>query len=162
MTVGGASLIQQHSVYTARRSNVVETPKGTYYDSLPDRAEILGEVFEVLDRHQPRSMVVMPEGLALNWLSGIPSSIPYHTFSPAEMPDAESQQLMIDVLRETPPEIILHVRRDYGEFGFQGLGIDYGKDLMKAVLCEYQPVWQRQSRSFFAVILERRSHRECP
>lgn len=161
LLIGVGSLASQREVFDSREPNLVTTPRGTYYDRLPDRSVILNELFEFLERREPESMAVVPEGLAINWLAGVESSIPYHTFSPAELPDTESQQIVIDALRASPPEIILLIRRDYGEFGFVGIGKDYGHELIRQIECLYEPAVYRESEVFFAVVMERTSDDRC-
>lgn len=161
VVIGVSSLSHQREVFETRRGNLVETPKGSYYDRLPDRAVILNELFAFLERRAPESMAVVPEGLAINWLAGVDTSLPYHTFSPAELPDAESQRIAIDALRASPPEVVLLVRRGYGEFGFVGIGHDYGMDLMKQIECRYRPAMNLTREHFFAVVMERAPIDRC-
>lgn len=162
LLVGLSSFVNQYWVYESRRDNVVRTSRGAFHDRLRDRAEVFEELFAFLDRRKPESMVVIPEGLALNWLSRIPTSIPYHTFSPAEMPDREAEAAMIEAIGQNPPEIILLVRRDYGEFGYQGIGVDFGKELIAEIECLYEPTSYRESERFFVLVMERKPKRECP
>lgn len=160
--IGVSSLANQRAVYETRADNIVTTPRGVYHDRLPDRAKTSDELFRFLERREPKSMVVVPEGLAFNWLAGIKSSIPYHTFSPAELPDALSQEIVIEALERDPPELLLLIRRDYGEFGFVGIGVDYGEELVRTIKCLYEPAVYRESERFFLVVMERSEAADCP
>ncbi|MDX1584435.1 MAG: hypothetical protein R3338_12625, partial [Thermoanaerobaculia bacterium] len=160
--LGLAAVTNQHQVYEERHDNPVSTKRGVFYDRLDDRAEIFNELFAYLDLREPESMIVVPEGLALNWLAEVPVSFPYHTFSPAEMPDAASQTRIIEELRANPPEIALLLRRDYGEFGFRGIGVDFGKELIGENECRYEPTTYRESERDYVVMMERKRERSCP
>lgn len=162
LTIGLSSLATQRAVFERREGSLVTTSRGDYHDRNPERAAILNEMFRILERRQPQSMVVVPEGLAINWLTRVDSSIPYHTFSPAELPDAASQRTVIRAIEQNPPEVILLIDRNFLEFGYRAIGLDFGHELMRNIECAYEPVVYRKSERFFAALMERTEQSECP
>ncbi|MGH9465503.1 MAG: hypothetical protein ACRD0X_07630, partial [Thermoanaerobaculia bacterium] len=114
----------------------VATPRGVYRDVVPARGQAIDELLRHLAAAPPRSLVVLPEGLAINYLARIPSSIPFHTFTPVEI--AGEEEAVVTALSRNPPEAVAIVPRDVREFGYRGFGVDYGEPITRWLAAHYR------------------------
>lgn len=114
------SLVIAHGAY-AKKIYPIVTPRGTIYDANVGRAASI----TALGRSGVRSLVVMPEGLAINYLFAIPTPIKFHTFTPPESADPQAESRILRELETKRPEWIAIVPRDMTEFGSRGFGVDY-------------------------------------
>lgn len=71
------------------------------------------------------TLVVLPEGVMINYLLRMRSSIPYLTMLPSDVATF-GEQAFVESLRLRPPSLILLVHRDTSEFGARLFGTDYG------------------------------------
>jgi hypothetical protein len=110
-------------------TSVLETPKGTLRDFPIGRAEAIREFLGWLEQRAPApgtTLVVFPEGVSLNYFSGLPNPTAYHLFTPPEMgPGVEAR--MLAELRTSRPDLVVFASRDLREFGSRGFGIDYAR-----------------------------------
>jgi|GEM_PF-1391993 len=79
------------------------------------------------------TLVVIPEGAAVNFLTGIDNPTPYNLFIPPELAAPEAEERVIGALREKKVDRVLIIDRRLPEYGFRGPGIDYAHRLMKFV-----------------------------
>jgi hypothetical protein len=70
------------------------------------------------------TLVVLPEGVMLNYLLRMPTSIPYLTMLPTEVP-LFGEDALLGALQRRPPTFILLVHRETGEYGQRFFGRDY-------------------------------------
>ena len=71
------------------------------------------------------TFVVFPEGVMLNYLSRRPNPTKYFSFMPAELA-LFSEEAMLAALRKNPPDHVLIVSRNLGEYGYRGgFRVDY-------------------------------------
>ncbi len=113
----------------------VVTPRGTYYDLAPPRAQSVGALLEHLRRSGARELVVMPEGLTLNYLAQVRTPLRYQTFTPAEI--AGSERPIVEELAAKRPQYVAIVPRDLREFGSRGFGVDYGRQIVAFLRANY-------------------------
>jgi hypothetical protein len=113
----------------------VVTPRGTYYDLSPPRAQSVGALLEHLHRGGARELVVMPEGLTLNYLAQVRTPLRYQTFTPAEI--AGSERPIVEELAAKRPQYVAIVPRDLREFGSRGFGVDYGREIVAFLRANY-------------------------
>jgi hypothetical protein len=116
-----ADLWQQHERYAQKRYAIV-TPRGTFYDWNADRARTLTSVIGAV---QGGSLAVIPEGITINYLAGVPTTLSFHTFTPVEVDAPQVEDAIVRELAAHPPDRVLMVSRDLGEYGARGFGIDY-------------------------------------
>ena len=90
-----------------------------------------------------RTLLVLPEGVMLNYLTRLPSSIPDYNFQPPLL-TAESRAVMLKRLRANPPDRVAIVSRDLTEFGVRRFGDspEHGQELLEFVKDRYTPIHQ--------------------
>jgi hypothetical protein len=113
----------------------VTTQRGTYYDVSPLRGQSVAALLEHLRRVEARELVVMPEGLGLNYLAKVPTPLRYQTFTPVEIAGAEGP--IVAELAAKRPQYVAIVPRDVREFGYAGLGVDYGREIIAFLRANY-------------------------
>jgi hypothetical protein len=116
-----SDLWQQHERYAQKRYAIV-TPRGTFYDWNADRARTLTSVIGAV---QGGSLAVIPEGITINYLAGVPTTLSFHTFTPVEVDAPQTEDAIVRELMARPPDRVLMVSRDLREYGARGFGIDY-------------------------------------
>lgn len=151
----------QKTVYSRFQSPVV-TPKGTFMLSSPGRANAFNHLLATLSATSPRSLVVFPEGVTLNYFTGIPNPMPYYAFIPIEIATPINEKRITDSLRETKPDAIVMVSRDMSEYGYKGFGIDYAKGIWSYLTRDYEPVETWKSDSFTMTLATRADLRRTP
>lgn len=147
------SLIEERALYRERQFPVT-TSRGTFYDDNRDRAEILSAF--VREFRGP-SMTVMPEGVSLNFLTGVPATLRYYSFVPLETAPPEVEGDIIANFIAAPPEAVVIVPRDMSVYGFRGLGIDYDRGLTAFITSHYRPEKRWRNAGWTLLILRRRT-----
>lgn len=149
VVVCALSLYDQHIVWQLKSYPIV-TKRGTFYDINPDRAAILNAALPELERS--KSLVVIPEGLAINYFARVPTDLSVYTFTPAEL---EDDTAAANQLRAKHPERVALVTRDMREFGSRGFGIDYGQQITRVLREDYK-LERRWDAPRFSLVLLRR------
>ena len=113
----GADLWQQHERYAQKRYAIV-TPRGTFYDWNADRARTLTSVIGAV---QGGTLAVIPEGITINYLANVPTTLSFHTFTPVEVDAPQVEDAIVRELTTHPPDRVLMVSRDLREYGARGV-----------------------------------------
>jgi hypothetical protein len=105
-------------------------------------------------------VLVIPEGVTLNYLARRPSPTRYINFMPPELL-LFGEDEVLRALQESPPDGVLLVHRDTSEYGFPFFGTDYGQALARWIEENYDEarVLGRppfQERRFGIAVLTRR------
>jgi hypothetical protein len=82
------------------------------------------------------TLVVLPEGVMINYLLRLPSSIPYLTMLPSDEAKFGEDELL-GALQRDPPALVALVHRDTSEFGPRYFGRDYAQRTMAWLLTHY-------------------------
>ena len=130
VAICASGLIAAHRTYDG--GHPVTTPRGTYYDRSPSN----GEMLAYLRRNHARELVVMPEGLGLNYLANVRTPLRHQTFTPAEIAGAEGP--VVAELASKRPRYVAIVPRDVREFGYRGFGLDYGREITAFLRANYE------------------------
>jgi hypothetical protein len=117
----GSDLWQQHERYAEKRYAIV-TPRGTFYDWNADRARTLNSVIGAV---QGGTLAVIPEGITINYLANVPTTLSFHTFTPVEVDAPQTEDAIVREFTLHPPDRVLMVSRDLREYGARGFGFDY-------------------------------------
>ena len=133
VVICGRELFKQHLAYAEKRF-VVTTQRGDFYDHNADRAAALNAFLASSPRG---TLVVIPEGVTLNYLTGLRTPLTFHTFTPVETASPLVEQKIIDELTARPPTRIVLVTRDVREFGYRGFGTDYDRRLAAVIAARY-------------------------
>ena len=125
---------------SARKLHRFDSPRGTLYLARPKQAAALSEVVADLVARRPASLLVLPEGLTLNWFTRVPLANPLYMFTPAEL-SVEAERRYLPILRAAPPAAVLiwPAIRHLSVFGSRGVGVDYGKEVAAFIDAEYEP-----------------------
>jgi len=117
----GSDLWQQHVRYAQKRYPIV-TPRGTFCDANADRARTLTSVIGAV---QGGTLAVIPEGITINYLANVPTTLTFHTFTPVEVDAPHAEDAIVRELTAHPPDRVLMVSRDLREYGARAFGVDY-------------------------------------
>jgi hypothetical protein len=134
----------------------VSTARGTFYAHPPTGAAISALLDWLGRRPVDESLAVLPEGLAINWFAARNTPLAYHTFTPIEIDDPVMERRIVNELESKPPDLVVLVSRNVGDFGYRGLGIDYGHEIVAVLRRDYVPVWQWPNPEFPIIAAERR------
>jgi hypothetical protein len=105
------------------------------------RGEFVNLVLENLDRAAASgTLVVLPEGVMINYLHRRPSSIPYLTMLPSDEAQFGEDELL-GSLERRPPDLIALVHRTADEFGMPLFGRDYAPRTLQWVQAHYAPAF---------------------
>jgi hypothetical protein len=113
----------------------VETPRGVYFDTSEARATAYEALLEHLKRRGARELVVLPEGVALNYLSAIPTPLWQYSFTPIDVVGREERY--VNELAARRPQFIVLQPRDMTDFGYRTFGDDYGRNIMEWLRANY-------------------------
>jgi hypothetical protein len=144
-----SGMVAAHMAYAPAQP--VTTKRGLYYDTSPGRAEAVSGLLRHLKHAGASELVVMPEGLAINYLSGVRTPLRHQTFTPVEI--AGTEILIVAELEAAAPRYVAIVHRDVREFGYRGFGIDYGREIVTWLAARYEV-----EARFGTIILLRRRH----
>ena len=131
----------------------VKTARGTFFDDNPHRAAVVTQLIDHLQRNRARTLVVAPEGLALNYLARVPTPLTFHTFTPVETADSGTERRIVEELASRNPERIAIVGRDVSDFGYRGFGIDYNRSVAELIRTRYVPEKKWQLTGFELLLL---------
>ena len=84
------------------------------------------------------TLVVLPEGVMINYLLRRRSATPYATLLPTDVA-IFGERAWLDALRRDPPAFIVLVHRDTREYGPRFLGLDYGLEVAGWISAHYRP-----------------------
>ncbi|HEX3577522.1 MAG TPA: hypothetical protein VHY33_03070 [Thermoanaerobaculia bacterium] len=145
----GADLWRQHEQYATKRYAIV-TPRGTFYDGNTDRARTLTSVIGAV---QGGTLAVIPEGITINYLAAVPTTLSFHTFTPVEVDSPQADDAIVRELTTRPPDRLLMVSRDLREYGARAFGADYDQRAGALLRSQYhvERIWRGQR--FQAVLL---------
>ncbi|HEY5609599.1 MAG TPA: glycosyltransferase family 39 protein [Thermoanaerobaculia bacterium] len=151
----GRGLALQRMTF-ALKTHRIETARGVFYD-VPGRGAVIESLLRGIAESRAKSLVVFPEGLTINYLSGVPTPLSFHTFTPIEAADPDVEHRILQELTERKPELVAIVTRDVSEFGYRGFGIDYHLGIRDFLRANYRPIGRWSSPSFKAMLLHSRN-----
>lgn len=146
----GRELLTQREAYTQKRFPIV-TKRGTFYDHNQDRAAALNAF---LASNPTGTLVVIPEGITLNYLAGLRTPLTFHTFTPVETADPAVEAKIIAELTAHPPTRIAIVTRDVREFGYHAFGADYDQRLAALIAARYRLERRERGPHFELIVLK--------
>lgn len=155
LVVAGRAMAEQQAAYAAKRFPV-HTARGVFCDDVEDRAAVLNEFLTYTGRRGARSLVVMPEGIAMNYFLGIPDPLTYNTFSAVEIATPELERDVVREIDTRKPELIALDNQYVREFGVAEFGVGYGTIILDDLRSHYV-VEQRWRTPTFSMVLLRRA-----
>lgn len=155
LVIGFRNLDEQRTVYENKRHSI-ETRRGVLRDYSADRARVLGDFLRYAEASRISELVVMPEGLTINYLASVETPLRFHTFTAAEMPDQAIERRIVEELDRVRPTHIALTTQEVAAFGNRRFGMDYGVLLLDYARENY--VLEREWRtSTFSIFLLRRA-----
>ena len=102
--------------------------------------EVAAALAWLLENTQPHETVlVVPEGLTLNYWARRRTPTRYLGFMPTEL-EMFGEHAVIAALEQNPPATVVVVHKDTSDYGARFFGQDYGRDLAAWLAARYQPV----------------------
>lgn len=129
--------------FYARHTVHVRAPRGETYLLADVGGYPAGAAHAAAIRHlatfPPATRVLaLPQGVGLAFLAGLRSWDGMHSFLPPELPDAEADARLVTELERDPPDVVLWIGMDLGEYGTAGFGIDYAQRTLAWVRTRYR------------------------
>lgn len=155
LVIAGRNLGEQRQAYVAKQF-AIETPRGTFFDFSPDRARVLNEFVAYARVRRLPGLVIIPEGLAVNYVTSIPNPMSWHTFTPAEIPTREIELRAVAEFDRVRPGYVAVTTQEAAAFGFRGFGVDYGLEIDRYLRANYVLEKQWISPTFSVFLLRRR------
>jgi len=140
----GAGLLERSSLYFENQPlSLAEGPDRMRVDF---RGQELAAALGVLEERlgPGDELLVLPEGIGLNYLLRIPTPTRFINFMPLELLLFGEGTILAE-LRKNPPALVLLLHKDTSEYGYPFFGTDYGREIMAWVKGHYRPIWS-QSR----------------
>lgn len=147
--------------YRERTVPVAAGPDRLWAD---ERGTYAQRALEAIEEHVPPdgTLLVLPEGVMLNYLARRPTPTRFVNFMPPELA-LWGERAMLAELEARPPDAVLLVHKRTSEYGLELFGRDYGVELFAWVRERYEPVWSHgdpplaeTSRMGVALLLPRR------
>lgn len=101
------------------------------------------------------TIIVLPEGVMINYLLRVANPTPYINFMPPEVIAFEEKN-MLAAFQSKPPELIVKAYKDVKQYGYEAFGEDYGKDLWAWVTQNYIPIMRLGPEGFETTIFMHR------
>ena len=86
-----------------------------------------------------QTLLVLPEGVIINYLSRRVNPTPYFVFMPVELALFGEEQ-MLSSMQAHPADFVMLVHRDTSEYGVRFFGRDYGRKLYAWMMAHYRPI----------------------
>lgn len=163
----GAALLAAKSQRLLRMQTYAVGSGADRFYTLPPEREATGELVRLVseslaDMPRGQSLIVLPEGEMINYLTRMKSPVaPFYFYSAAISGGRE--EAVVDALRRSPPEWVVIISRDLREYGVMRYGEALGKGMLimgwvdaNYRLASYVGGDPLDSRQKGAVILQRR------
>jgi hypothetical protein len=111
-------------------------------EPVPPRAQGVNLLMaEIETRMGPdQTLLVLPEGIMINYLARRPTPTRHINFMPPELELFGEEEILAD-LRAQPAAALALVHKDTSEYGFPLFGIDYGEKIIRWAQRRYQYDW---------------------
>ncbi|MDD4939173.1 MAG: hypothetical protein PHE18_07510 [Candidatus Omnitrophica bacterium] len=122
-----------------RRTLKVSSPKGSLYvfDNLRERGlkDLLGFLDENTEKDE--TLVVFPEGVTINFLSGRENPLYYYSYHPVDLAVPEAEERVVSEMRANKVDYVVLTQRMTEEYGYPVFGRDYAAKILKYVSENY-------------------------
>ncbi len=140
--VGLASVFMQvQHAYFARKTIAVSAGADRFYSD--GRGEVMNALLIGVREHvKPGgTLVCLPDGEMLNFLSRRANPTPYGNFVPHQL-EIFGEQTIIAALQQHPPDAVVYIARETAEYGPRWFGQDYGQALAQWISTHYEVVYR--------------------
>lgn len=140
-----AIYLDVQSMYRRGKIVSVPDPRGGVILTDVQRGQQVNEVVHELSvvSKPGQTLAVLPEGVMINYLSGMSNPTTYINFMPPEF-IVFGRDAMARAFREHPPEFVVLLPRDVREYGYRQFGLDYGQELFAWIGANYREIWRLQ------------------
>jgi 4-amino-4-deoxy-L-arabinose transferase-like glycosyltransferase len=109
-------------------------------------APVLASVLEQveLELGSEGTLLVLPEGVMLNYLGQRRTPTRFLNFTPFDV-IVWGEDAMLEALRAAPPDAVVVVQRDTGEYGASVFGRDYASELASWLRANHRRSWQSEA-----------------
>jgi hypothetical protein len=106
-----------------------------------DRGRAVNWALDTVDARlsADESLLVLPEGVMVNYLARRENPTPYINFMPPELTLFGEERILIS-LRRCPPDYVLVVHKETDEYGYRFFGRDYGEKIYRWLRANYEIV----------------------
>lgn len=113
------------------------------FRAAPPRAHFVAQALDEIETRlgPEQSLLALPEGIMMNYLSRRPTPTRHLNFMPPEMELFGEDVILADFEEAEPPAAILIIHKDTSEYGFPFFGVDYGTKLSTWAQQRYRPDW---------------------
>jgi hypothetical protein len=139
---GGGAIARQSAHLLSLRDQSVGTGPDQFYVFNP-RVDASGTLLELARRHlaadpSAHTLLVLPEGVMLNYLTRLPNPLPNFFFGPNVF-TPESRRMLLEKLAADPPDRVVVISRDLREYGVERFGNspEHGRELLEFVQDHY-------------------------
>jgi len=147
----GQELYDQHRLWAVKEFPI-DSPRGRFFDANPDRARVLNQFIQHV---HGGTLAVLPEGIALDYLTERKTTLSFHTFTPVETAAPQVESAIIAEFASRPPDLVAIVSRDVTEYGYRGFGVDYDRSLSAYLTQHYRLIRQWSQPRFQMILLAR-------
>jgi len=102
-----------------RYPHAVHSSSGSFYVKNASLAQALNQTVAAIDAAKVSSVLILPEGNILNFMTATHSPSRELTFLPHVLPTARDEQAFIADMQMHRPELIVYVPRPFAEWGYQ-------------------------------------------
>jgi 4-amino-4-deoxy-L-arabinose transferase-like glycosyltransferase len=97
----------------------INSSHGSIYTTSAELARSFNQTIKAINASSATSILVLPEGNILNFLTGTHSPSRELTFLPLVLPTSGDERNFIAQMEEKPPDLIVYVDRSFPEWGYQ-------------------------------------------
>lgn len=117
----------------------LKSAKGEIYTFVKDGKPIKTAV-DYIERNsrEDDTVLVIPEGAIINFLSGRKSMNMYHSLIPLYYEDVFGEEKIVSDFLKNEPEIVVILNQNTGEYGKIRFGEDYGNALAEIIIRDYE------------------------
>ena len=105
--------------YLSHYRYAVNSSNGTLYTTSSALAQSLNQTINAIKASRAVSVLVLPEGNVLNFLTGTHSPSRELTFLPVTLPSSQDELEFVEGMQRHPPQLIVYVPRPFNEWGYK-------------------------------------------
>jgi len=119
----------------------IASARGSYLAAVPAAPQVRATLAEIARRTRPGTpILVLPDDGGLHFLSDRPPALRDLTYLPGSLyPVARERGAIAGRRRGRPPLVVVGARH-FDAYGFEGVGVDYNRELIAFVTSAYEPV----------------------
>ncbi len=121
------------------RTLKIDSSKGALYVFNTDREVRCKELIDFLKRHRKagETLVVFPEGLGINFFSGMENPLYFNIYLPLDLVEEEIVDRIISEMENKAVDYVALIQRSVTEYGHRVFGRDYAGKIMEYVRKNY-------------------------